>query len=393
MKSAHSRPLLPIALFLAFCSNGGHGNGLPSLHDDPRAATSPAGVRSPHSKINAWALSRDAIDWRRMLADAERNGEDDVDVPNFVSPALRVGDVESKGGIRGVVAQSDIEPGQLLVVSRGICAPLGPNCNKKCAERVVREAMDENGGDESAAEYLSWFGCWNGSGAPDPLAVRRMVDTCAFATVLRRSQPGSVQERLEKIGFFGYGSLINHDCAPNCWQTYWGETMIVTAISPIRAEEEVTIMYIFDSACHLAYDEISVPDRFTRVFLEGPWGFVCSCLLCTAHSSQPEAFDDVMVSLRRASLSLLPDIAALEEVRLAGVELKGVGRHGPHLQLAHILAAQRVACKVTHISLCSHRCGHHLHDAVFRACFPSSYKGSLWNAASSARRISREGTA
>jgi hypothetical protein len=204
------------------------------------------GACSPASRINSWARARSSIDWRRACERAVSQGEESAEpLPNFVSPSLLVVDslVGSKNGIRGVVATRDIAPGEVLVVSGGICCPLGPGSNKECAAKVMSEAAAEGG---EASEYISWFGAWDQDrAAPDPDRVQRMVDTCAFATVMNsRGLPtlrGSVREGGKQgyIGLFGYPSLFNHECAPNCWASFWGKTMIVGSIASIRAGEEV----------------------------------------------------------------------------------------------------------------------------------------------------------
>ena len=133
-----------------------------------------------------------------------------------------------------ILAFSAMYPSLLRkVASNGICTDLGPHGNEDCALRVAHDARA--GG--RAAEYLSWFGGWTG-GKVDAATLQMVVDTSAFALGMGGfgGKSGGPPTRL---GFFGYPSLFNHDCAPNCWFTFVGEVMLIGSIARIPAGHEV----------------------------------------------------------------------------------------------------------------------------------------------------------
>ena len=124
------------ALFLLIgvtCIAGGsappntHASGPPASFS-ASSSSSPPAFPSPLDRPNEdAALHRNSAQIMRFLASCtdkgkfeEDSSDDDVSkklptMPDFVSPLIRTGSVIAKGGIRGVLAVSDIQPGELLV--------------------------------------------------------------------------------------------------------------------------------------------------------------------------------------------------------------------------------------------------------------------------------------
>ena len=71
-------------------------------------------------------------------------------------------------------------------------------------------------------------------------------------------------------GLYPKASLFNHSCRPNCVVSFDGPVLVVRAIQPVKAGEELTIAYV----------ELYAPREVRRQELREKKGFYCTCWRC-----------------------------------------------------------------------------------------------------------------
>ncbi|KAG2497109.1 hypothetical protein HYH03_004700 [Edaphochlamys debaryana] len=110
------------------------------------------------------------------------------------------------------------------------------------------------------------------------------------------------------IGLFPEFAMLNHSCAPNTVNYCVGDAMVVRAVAPIKAGQEVTI-------CYLGRPQL-LPFNRRMALLEEDYGFECDCVRCTAEQASYDKVDDVYGELYEAVDEQLGP--AYEQARAAG---------------------------------------------------------------------------
>lgn len=86
---------------------------------------------------------------------------------------------------------------------------------------------------------------------------------------------GVVQEEDWEISgaLWDMGSRINHECLANVHKVFIGDIMLLRAVRPLKAGEEITLSYI------------NPLEEKRRDYLQAIWGIDCQCALCKAERS------------------------------------------------------------------------------------------------------------
>ncbi|CAN0196244.1 unnamed protein product [Scytosiphon promiscuus] len=88
-------------------------------------------------------------------------------------------------------------------------------------------------------------------------------------------------EQVEGSGLFLMACIMEHDCAPNCSFTTFGDNIWLTAIRAVGEGERLSIDY-----CNNFY----LPTAERQAELEDTYGFVCTCRACTVLPDRCRAF-------------------------------------------------------------------------------------------------------
>lgn len=85
---------------------------------------------------------------------------------------------------------------------------------------------------------------------------------------------GVVQEEDWEISgaLWEMGSFLNHSCLANAHKVFLGDMMLLRAVRPLKAGEEITLSYI------------NPLEEKRKDYLKGIWGMDCQCGLCKAES-------------------------------------------------------------------------------------------------------------
>lgn len=93
-----------------------------------------------------------------------------------------------------------------------------------------------------------------------------------------------------QLGLWLKASLCNHSCLPNASWSWVGDALILRAIKPIAADEEITIAYTNDTTTK-------------RQEILAGYGFKCNCALCQADegitAEQQQARSELQESVKR----------------------------------------------------------------------------------------------
>mmetsp|Transcript_41194 Transcript_41194/g.108843 ORF Transcript_41194/g.108843 Transcript_41194/m.108843 type:complete len:134 (-) Transcript_41194:245-646(-) len=89
------------------------------------------------------------------------------------------------------------------------------------------------------------------------------------------SHSGPVPSEIVSSAVFKLISRINHSCAPNASLTWLRGAMLVRAVKPIEAGDEVLLNYI-------GVEATGHPAPMRRAYLRSQFGFLCRCELCEA---------------------------------------------------------------------------------------------------------------
>eukprot|EP00301_Raphidiophrys_heterophryoidea_P018505 c3500_g1_i1.p1 GENE.c3500_g1_i1~~c3500_g1_i1.p1 ORF type:complete len:433 (-),score=95.36 c3500_g1_i1:141-1439(-) len=79
------------------------------------------------------------------------------------------------------------------------------------------------------------------------------------------------------VALYPYAAITNHSCAPNCAFMFSGTSVVLMALTNIRANEEITVSYC----------DLSLPSRLRRTKLSNKYFFECSCSRCISNKSEP----------------------------------------------------------------------------------------------------------
>ncbi|EMD40491.1 hypothetical protein CERSUDRAFT_121238 [Gelatoporia subvermispora B] len=190
-----------------------------------------------------------------------------------------------RGGGRGMFATRDVAPGELLLVSKPFVAvyaqDLSPNTSM-CSIDLISSKI----GTTTDAANMQWiiqklygnpdlhdavFGLYAGPSHPsppssytfeptgDPVEVDPLIPTIdidvsrleairsynGFAPLSLAAllQERDTDDERPPAGFYLLPSLFNHSCAPSAAWHCIGDLMVIRALQPIKAEDEITITY------------------------------------------------------------------------------------------------------------------------------------------------------
>ncbi|CAM9795450.1 unnamed protein product, partial [Hapterophycus canaliculatus] len=88
-------------------------------------------------------------------------------------------------------------------------------------------------------------------------------------------------EQVEGSGLFLTACIMEHDCAPNCSFTTFGDNLWLTAIRAVGEGERLSIDY---------GNNFYLPTAERQAELEDTYGFVCTCRACTILPDRCRAF-------------------------------------------------------------------------------------------------------
>lgn len=232
------------------------------------------------------------------------------DISDFVGP-VKVAPVPNRGGGRGILATRDIEVGELLLVSKAIAN--GPPNNQEgilialnfhakeiqsgghytLIQNLMMKLMDSKqinndfcqlyGGERhqpsnpdindyfdendplsppvfidtnrvEAVCSLNWFGC--------------SPENAANKTESKQEKPSPLNDGKSTVIYL-LPSYFNHSCDANATRHFFGDAIVIRALTQIRAGDEITISYIYANE---PYHE--------RANTLKKWFPTCDCSLC-----------------------------------------------------------------------------------------------------------------
>ncbi|KAG8903324.1 hypothetical protein FRB99_003427 [Tulasnella sp. 403] len=255
--------------------------------------------------------------WVTMFEEAQIPGKR-LDVAEYVG-AIEVTSSPPCGGGRGVIATRDIEPGELLVVSKAfaVCYPedlpkdtkylainfLNDRVQKDCSavldHKIIEQLVSDPG--RSSALYDLYAGPEEASPPPtysipdrtavpiehlphsgvnvDASRIQGITTYNAFKpTTLKRRAVALVQRNSKEkddgpSALFLLPSLFNHSCAPNARWYCFGDIMVIRALRAIQKGEEVYLAYGGQGLTYLTRNQDIGLTKFLGT---------CQCNLCSA---------------------------------------------------------------------------------------------------------------
>ena len=144
--------------------------------------------------------------------------------------------------------------------------------------------------------------------------------------------------RSEPIGSGLYiePSVLNHSCQPNAATIYFGTTLVLKAIKPIKRGEEITICYV-----DLEMDRIE-----RQKLLKNSFYFECQCIRCESNDFEVDynLFNELKKKMKSESMKETPDWSAISQLsdRWVDISFQIYGRFHPQLTplLIEILSAK-----------------------------------------------------
>lgn len=220
-----------------------------------------------------------------------------ADAASFISNT-KVGDSPGRG--RGLFANRDIPAGEIVMCERAFCVVWGHESNALTAmtydmrddrirvspvgltKSIVQKLLNNSSQIE---RVMDLYGDYQGDGKN----VSRtedgpVVDTFRVHDIMSRnafgpgSQYGEEGASNASTGLWICAAYINHSCIANAKKEFVGDLMVLRAIRPIIASEEIVI----------SYDESSDYDA-RQTALMTTWGFECNCALCNAEKADNPA--------------------------------------------------------------------------------------------------------
>ncbi|KAI5865336.1 hypothetical protein GGS23DRAFT_558758 [Durotheca rogersii] len=209
---------------------------------------------------------------------------------------------DSPGRGRGLFATRDLAAGDVVLCEKAFCVAWGHEDEALTAmtydvrdgqmrvspvglaEAIVQKLL---GNPSQTGGVLALHGDYRGAG--DVFATRDgpVVDTFRVHDIVSRnafgpgSQYGERGARDASTGLWTRAAYMNHSCVPNARKEYVGDLMVVRALRPVAAGEE-----LFHS-----YDE-SADYAARAAALANTWGFACDCALCAAERADGPALRD-----------------------------------------------------------------------------------------------------
>lgn len=234
-----------------------------------------------------------------------------------VDAASHIKQTEVKDSIvgegRGLFATVDLEMGDLIMCEKAFCLVLEHErdksvvASKLCARAgnmmvfnlgLWREVVNKLLRNPSLTEkFVALHGDHEGVGKTNVFADGKpVVDTFQILDIVAKNSFGcsipSDRQANEAFGFAKSGntagcgdcgvwchaSYMNHSCLANSNRVFIGDLLLLRAERPIAAGEEITLAYC------------GVPDDMERTAkMIEPWGFQCSCALCTSEAADSAA--------------------------------------------------------------------------------------------------------
>ena len=273
------------------------------------------------------------FEFSRMLLQLKKQPR--VDAGSYVKNV----EIRTEGSVagRGLFAMTDIKAGQIILCSK-------PQCSLFASEPGARVASKHD--LRTGAKHLDDFGLWRKlvnqlQHEPDLLSrvVQLQAKHAGLGTALlecdgkpvidvfqvhdilaenkhRVPDPSKISPK-EEFGIvvveekdweisgalYDLASYINHSCVPNSYKVFVGDILLLRAIRPIKAGEELTISYV------------NLQEQKRREYLKKTWGIDCRCPLCAA-----EASDDSKTAQSRVKASIeFIGRHAIAEVKSAAV--------------------------------------------------------------------------
>ena len=153
-------------------------------------------------------------------------------------------------------------------VAIGCQAALLPRLVEKLQRTPSNAFFDFHPRLPASSDEDLWSRRRHSSGGCLPRAVHPGSKRLCFA---RRSIPQKTQAASAPAGVWIHTSYMNHACNGNAFQAFLGDMMIVRAVTPIAAGEEILICY---KMIECTADDIGA--TFAH------WRFRCRCVICTA---------------------------------------------------------------------------------------------------------------
>lgn len=273
------------------------------------------------------------FEFSRMLLQLKKQPR--VDAGSYVKKV----EIRTEGSVagRGLFAMTDIKAGQIILCSK-------PQCSLFASEPGARLASKHD--LRTGAKHLDDFGLWRKlvnqlQHEPDLLSrvVQLQAKHAGLGTTLlecdgkpvidvfqihdilaenkhRIPDPRKISPK-EEFGIavvkeedweisgalYDLASYINHSCLPNSYKVFIGDILLLRAIRPIKAGEELTLSYV------------NLQEQKRRQYLKKTWGIDCRCPLCAAEASDGSK---TVQSRVRASRELIGR-HAIAEVKSAAV--------------------------------------------------------------------------
>lgn len=253
--------------------------------------------------------------WKKLRASLSR-ARPHVDAASFVRN-IKVEDSEGRG--RGMFVTRDISAGEVVMCDKAFSVVWGHD--KEALTAMTYDVRDDRirvqpvglskattqkllGNSSQIERVMDLFGDYEGDGKKifrtedGPI-----VDTFRIHDIVSRNgfglgnQYGEEGARNASTGLCTWAAYINHSCIANTSKDFVGDLMVLRALRPLKAGEEVFI----------SYNESGDYDARQAALLT-TWGFECNCPLCAA-----EKADDPAVRKRRAELANNADEFASKE--------------------------------------------------------------------------------
>lgn len=247
---------------------------------------------------------------------------------------LKKVEVKTEGALagRGLFAVADIEAGDIVLCTK-------PLCSLFFSEPAARFAYkhDLRSGDEGIDNFGLWRKLvnvlehdpdllqqvsklqakWAGLGDQHievdgkPVIDVFQIHDILFENKMRLPDAGKIsasrefgigvvkEEDWEISGaLYGMGSYINHSCLANAHKVFIADMMLLRAVRPITAGEEITLSYI------------SPLEEKRQQYLRGVWGIECQCALCVAERSDGAKTTQTRqkASVEFVGKNLMPDV-------------------------------------------------------------------------------------
>ncbi|GIM10715.1 hypothetical protein Vretimale_14286 [Volvox reticuliferus] len=256
--------------------------------------------------------------------------------------SIIVRNIEGKG--RGVVAQKEMRPGDLVMAVQPVVILHGPQGAMPPPDALVGHlkalwptmtsqhrtavrqmfagsttpATTSEGRRRQATDYAAWTESTASTAAGDAAAVD-------FQAVVSYNAYGDEYEDLPSadlrgggpprshVGIWPHFCTLNHACAPNCVHYVVDSTMVVRAVQPIAEGTELLISYLGR--------EDFAPRQVRQAALQSRYGFTCDCARCRTEAELPEELQALLLELyERARHELAPRFERLVSAASAEAE-------------------------------------------------------------------------